>query len=106
MHTATSLDAWADKVLPDRLKAAVQSHGKPNPRIQFSGQLVFHHILPHLLDSKFLSDEDCNLLAKTDAGPLIETYLALQNDYADVDISDIQGFTLYEGALDETELNK
>ena len=103
-HTVTELFNWS-KTLPKRIQNTLSnSTGKHNPRLLWSGEIVFRHCLPAVLLNCYLTQEELENLSATTS--LVGTFFEILRKYGDVDTTKIQGYDMYKNFRNETEFDE
>ena len=103
-HTLRDLDRWAALLPPRIYNTLADSTGKHNPNHLWTTEIVFRHCLPPLLLSGFLDAVSFENLAT--ATTLVDTFISLLEQYADVDTTAIRGFDMYENFAQETDFDE
>ena len=110
MKKLREMDLWC-KTLDLRLQRAVDEvtgTSKRNPDIKVEGEIVFRHILPHVLRYSELMTMT-ELLKLEKATPLVVIYYNLVKRYAGIPLKEVErirGMELYKDFHKEKDFNK
>jgi hypothetical protein len=92
--------AKLDHVVRDALNS---KYGKPTVSVSFVSECCFRHIIPALVGTAFLSEQEMTALEL--ACPLVRLFLTLQRQYVGIDPDFARGYGSYSNYANEISVN-
>jgi len=105
-HTIKEIEAWTSCLPKPMQQIIYDSTGKHNPRLQWSGEIVFRHIIPTFILHGVSYLQDKEFAAFRETTRLVSVYCSLHRKYSTMDPSKARGFGMYKNFRSETDFDQ
>ena len=105
-HTIKEIEAWTSCLPKPMQQIIYDSTGKHNPRLQWSGEIVFRHIIPTFILHGVSYLQDKEFAAFRETTRLVSVYCSLHRKYSTMDPSKARGFEMYKNFRSETDFDQ